>query len=164
MNKTTGLLAIIALTTSLSSHAFLSLKSDDSAKTAASISSLTGALDGQVSSQVDSPIVDALTSKLNVSPQQATGGAGALLALASNSLSSSESSELGQLIPSMGSLQSSVPGLMQLATSNSAVTDVFSTLGLDPSMVAQFAPIILQYLTSQNASSGLLGSLTSLWG
>ncbi len=45
----------------------------------------------------------------------------------------------------------------------SAVNDVFEKIGLDPSMVAQFAPIILGYLTDQGASSGLLNSLSSLW-
>jgi hypothetical protein len=108
-------------------------------------------------------LVDALASQLNVSPEQATGGAGALLALASNSLSGSESSELGNLLPGLSNLQGSVPGLMSMASDMGAVSDIFAKLGLDPSMVSQFAPIILQYLTGQGASSGLLGSLGSLW-
>ncbi|MEK6212827.1 MAG: DUF2780 domain-containing protein, partial [Vibrio fluvialis] len=40
----------------------------------------------------------------------------------------------------------------------------FEQLGLDSSMVSQFAPLLLQYLTGQGASEGLLSSLSSLWG
>ncbi|PWI33643.1 hypothetical protein DI392_09275 [Vibrio albus] len=128
-----------------------------------SLTSLASGLTSQVVAQNDSPIVSALTGALDVTPSQATGGAGALLSLASGSLSSSENSELASLIPGMDSLQSSVPGLSSLSTSMDAVNTIFGQLGMDSSMVSQFAPIILQYLTGQGASSGLLSSLTSLW-
>ncbi|WP_237667827.1 DUF2780 domain-containing protein, partial [Vibrio sp. V42_P2S4T144] len=45
----------------------------------------------------------------------------------------------------------------------SAVKSAFDTLGLDPSMISQFAPVILDYLNKQGASEGLLSSLGGLW-
>ncbi len=165
MNKLTLISGLAALLISLPSSAFFDFfgsKSDNKVDTEA-IKSIAGSLTSQVSSQQDSPLVSALTSQLDVSPEQATGGAGALLALATNSLSGKQSSELSGLIPGMSQLQESVPGLLGMADNMSAVSDIFSQLGLDASMISQFAPIILQYLTSQGASSGLLGSLGSLW-
>ncbi len=164
MNKLTLISGLAALIISLPSSAFFGFgsKSENKIDTE-SIKSLAGSLTSQVSSQQDSPLVSALTSQLDVSPEQATGGAGALLALATNSLSGEQSNELSGLIPGMSQLQESVPGLLGMADNMSAVTDIFSQLGLDSSMISQFAPIILQYLTGQGASSGLLGSLGSLW-
>ncbi|MDN3679040.1 DUF2780 domain-containing protein [Vibrio tapetis subsp. quintayensis] len=156
---------ISALFVSTPSYALFGLGSDkeQSVDTAALTSLATSALSDSTASVESSPIVKQLTDSLGVSPTQASGGAGALLALASNSLSGSQSSELTNLIPGMSSLTESVPGLMGMANNLSAVNDVFAKLGLDPSMVAQFAPIIMEYLTGQGASSGLLGSLSSIW-
>ncbi|WP_375752367.1 DUF2780 domain-containing protein [Vibrio sp. HN007] len=161
-------LLALTLIASMPSHAFLKSlggsSDSDSKLDVGALTSMAQSLSGQVQAQENSPIVDALTSQLSVTPEQATGGAGALLALASNSLSGSNASELSNLIPGLSSLQESAPGLMSMANNMGAVNDVFGALGLDASMVSQFAPIILQYLTGQGASSGLLGSLSSLWG
>ena len=46
----------------------------------------------------------------------------------------------------------------------SAVQSTFDKLGLDPSMISQFAPVIMGYLGDQGASEGLLKSLSGLWG
>ncbi|WED22115.1 DUF2780 domain-containing protein [Vibrio sp. JC009] len=157
-----------ALVVSMPSYALFNLGGSSDKAPAIDTGAITGLVEnftGQVQAQPDSPIVSALTSQFSdVSPVQATGGAGALLALASNSLSGSQSSELTSLIPGMSSLQNSTPGLMSTATDLSAVGNIFSNLGLSSSMVSQFAPVILQYLTGQGASAGLLGSLSSLWG
>ncbi len=164
MNKLTLVSGLAALFISLPSSAFFGFgsKSEDKADTG-TLKSLTDTLTSQVSNQQSSPLVNALTSQLNVSPEQATGGAGALLALASNSLSKEQSSELSGLIPGMSELQNSTPGLLSMANNMGAVTNIFGKLGLDASTVNQFAPVILEYLTGQGASSGLLSSLTSLW-
>jgi len=167
MKNISTLLAVTTLCLSSPSYALFGLGSNsdsDNKLDTSTLTSIAGTLSGQADTQSSSPIVDMLSSQLGVSPQQATGGAGALLALASNSLSESNSSELSGLIPGMSALQNSAPGLMGMATNLSAVNDIFSGLGLDPAMVSQFAPLILQYLTSQGASSGLLSSLGSLWG
>lgn len=165
MKTKTTVFLITALFVSTPSYALFGLGSDkdQSVDTAALTSLATSALGDSATSVESSPIVKQLTDSLGVSPTQATGGAGALLALASNSLSSNQSNELTNLIPGMSNLTDSVPGLMGMANNLSAVNDVFAKLGLDPSMVTQFAPIILEYLTGQGASSGLLSSLGNIW-
>ena len=110
-----------------------------------------------------SPLSDLLTSQLPVSTEQAAGGTGALLALAQSQLSDQNSSELKSLIPGMSSLDgaSSMLGSIE---SLSAVQGTFDKLGLDPAMISQFTPVILDYLGKQGASEGLLSSLSGLWG
>ncbi|MFP3336101.1 DUF2780 domain-containing protein, partial [Pseudomonas sp. SIMBA_064] len=54
-------------------------------------------------------LLQALTSQLNVTPEQAIGGTGAMLGLAKNQLSGTDYSQLGK----------SVPGLDKLAGTNS---------------------------------------------
>ena len=54
-------------------------------------------------------LLSALTSQLNITPEQAVGGTGAMLGLAKNKLSGTDYSQLGK----------SVPGLDQLSGSNS---------------------------------------------
>ncbi|MCL9777101.1 DUF2780 domain-containing protein [Vibrio methylphosphonaticus] len=109
----------------------------------------------------NSAVVNDLTTNLSVSPEQASAGAGALLSLAQSQLGSEGTSELNSLIPGLSSLGSS--GLLKSVESMESVKSVFSSVGLDPSMISQFAPIVLEYLGTQGASSGLLSSLTSLW-
>ncbi|BCN23074.1 DUF2780 domain-containing protein [Vibrio alfacsensis] len=109
-----------------------------------------------------SPITELLTSQLPVSTEQAAGGASALLALAQSHLSETNSSELNSLIPglsSLGGAQDMLGGIENF----SAVQSTFDKLGLNPSMISQFAPVILSYLEGQGASDGLMSSLTGLW-
>jgi len=110
------------------------------------------------------PLVEMLTNKLGISAEQAAGGAGALLAMAGHDLSSTENSELNSMIPGLESLTGAIPaGLASMISNMDSVKTTFSALGLDPALISQFTPLITQYLTSQNASSGLIDSLTSLW-
>lgn len=162
--KSSALIFSSLLLASSPSYALFGFGDDSDTKIDAdTVSSLASSLSSQVSQQQNSPIVDALTSSLDVSTEQAAGGAGALLALASSSLSDSNAQELSSLIPGMDSLGGSASGLLSMASNMSAINDVFTTLGLDPSMVSQFTPVILEYLTGQGASTDLLSSLTSIW-
>jgi len=164
VNKIKLITVAATLLISMPSHALFGLGSDSDTKIDTDAAkSLASGLIGEATQQDSSSIISTLTNQLNVSPEQATGGAGALLALASNSLSSSESSELSSLIPGMSSLTGSATGLLGMANNMSAVTDMFAKLGLDASMVTEYAPVLLEYLTQQGASSGLLSSLGSLW-
>lgn len=117
---------------------------------------------GKSLSTESSPLTELLTSQLPVSTEQAAGGSSALLALAQSQLSGENSSELASLIPGLSSL-SGAQSLLGNVESLSAVQSAFDTLGLDASMISQFAPVILQYLSEQGASTGLLDSLTGLW-
>ncbi|UHJ59948.1 DUF2780 domain-containing protein [Vibrio furnissii] len=119
----------------------------------------------------NSSLISQVTSQLPVSGQQATGGVGALLSLAQNQLSESNSEELTKLIPGMDQLtslnlsgSSGSTDILSSIQNMESVNKVFEQLGLDSGMVSQFAPVLLQYLTGQGASDGLLSSLSSLWG
>ncbi|QXO17685.1 DUF2780 domain-containing protein [Vibrio ostreae] len=154
---------VLSTVFSAPSFAFLNFGSKDQSNDLASMVSST-----LNQAESNSSLITQVTNQLPVSPQQATGGVGAMLSLAQNQLSESNSEELGQLLPGMDQLtnlnlsgsKDTLSGLNNL----SAVHDVFKGLGLDPSMISQFAPLVLQYLTSQGASDGLLGSLSKLWG
>lgn len=107
------------------------------------------------------PLSDTVADQASVTSDQAIGGIGSMLALAQNSLDTADNKELATLIPGMSSLEST--GLSSLLNSQGAVESAFSSLGMDPSMVSTFAPIILQALQSQGATSGLMDSLAAIW-
>lgn len=109
-----------------------------------------------------SPLTELLTSQLPVSTEQAAGGSSALIALAQSQLSQQNSTELQSLIPGLSNLKDA-QSLLGNIESLSAVQSAFNALGLDPSMISQFAPVILGYLNEQGASEGLLKSLSGLW-
>lgn len=109
-------------------------------------------------------LITSLTQSLNVSSTQATGGVGSMLSYAKQALPTAQSTELTSLIPGMDAVTSSISQFKNSsATDMVGVGSIFSQLGMDASMTAQFAPIILKYLTGQGASTELISSLTSLW-
>ncbi|RTZ14766.1 hypothetical protein EJ063_15780 [Vibrio aquaticus] len=97
----------------------------------------------------------------NVTSDQAIGGVGSLLALAQNSLGSTQSQELGSLIPGYDVLENS--GLSSLITNSGAVDSAFSALGMDPALVSTFAPLLINALQAQGASTGLTQALSTIW-
>ncbi|MEZ8282723.1 DUF2780 domain-containing protein [Vibrio splendidus] len=107
------------------------------------------------------PLADTVADQASVTSDQAIGGIGSMLALAQNSLGSADNKELASLIPGMSSLEST--GLSSVLSSQGAVESAFAGLGMDSSMVTTFAPIILQALQSQGATSGLMDSLATIW-
>ncbi|MCF7488811.1 MULTISPECIES: DUF2780 domain-containing protein [Vibrio] len=107
------------------------------------------------------PLADTVADQASVTSDQAIGGIGSMLALAQNSLGTADNKELASLIPGMSSLEST--GLSSVLSSQGAVESAFAGLGMDSSMVTTFAPIILQALQSQGATSGLMDSLAALW-
>jgi len=132
-------------------------------------------------------LLSALTSQLNITPEQAVGGTGAMLGLAKNKLSGNDYSQLGNSVPGLdqlsgnnalgslgalsgmlgqtgGSKTSGLDGLLGNVKNTNDLNTAFSALGMDSGMVGQFAPVILQYLGGQGASSSVLGKLASAWG
>ena len=121
-------------------------------------------------------------SQLNVTPQQAVGGTGAMLGLAKNQLSSTDYSELAKNVPGIDKLSGggelgALAGLLgssgKAAGLDNALGNVkdtndlnnaFSALGMDSGMIGQFAPVILQYLGQQGVGGSLLQSLGGIWG
>ncbi|EGQ7679601.1 hypothetical protein BBM24_17495 [Vibrio parahaemolyticus] len=155
MRKTLLTLALLSVNIG-SAHAFLDTVVDKSSK--------NGLMDmvSQGLNAESSPLTELLTSQLPVSTEQAAGGSSALIALAQSQLSQQNSTELQSLIPGLSNLKDA-QSLLGNIESLSAVQSAFNALGLDPSMISQFAPVILGYLNEQGASEGLLKSLSGLW-
>ncbi|EJE8672020.1 TPA: DUF2780 domain-containing protein [Vibrio parahaemolyticus] len=155
MRKTLLTLALLSVNIG-SAHAFLDTVVDKSSK--------NGLMDmvSQGLNAESSPLTELLTSQLPVSTEQAAGGSSALIALAQSQLSQQNSTELQSLIPGLSNLKGA-QSLLGNIESLSAVQSAFNALGLDPSMISQFAPVILGYLNEQGASERLLKSLSGLW-
>ena len=125
-------------------------------------------------------------SQLNITPEQAVGGAGAMLGLARNNLSSDDYGQLTKAVPGLDLLSGAnalggLSGLGELLGSNKGnqsaldkalgndvenrgdLDNAFKALGMDTGMIGQFAPLILQYLGQQGIAGSLLKNLGSLW-
>ncbi|MBX9913551.1 MAG: DUF2780 domain-containing protein [Pseudomonadaceae bacterium] len=127
-------------------------------------------------------------SALKLTPQQAVGGAGAMLGLAKNQLPSAEYRQLKQSVPGLHKIEGD-NGLKQLeglsgllgksattplsGAATAALANVnnltelnqaFSALGMDSGMIGQFAPLLLHYFGQQGVGGPLLSSLGSVWG
>ncbi|MGR5333226.1 DUF2780 domain-containing protein [Photobacterium damselae] len=156
MNKRhtlTALAVIGMLTASTMSYAF-------------SLSDIFGGSDVQqtTSAIANNPLTQLLTNKLGVSPQQAAGGASALLAFASSELQGDQAKELQNLIPGSKALADAIPaGLSGLLDDPSTLNKVFSILGIDSKTADEFAPVIMQFLKQQGANQNLLTTLANVW-
>lgn len=178
----------VALATLLaaSAPAFAGFNLNDAAN---AIGVATGGKDKAVAAPEAAGLLNTLGTQLKVTPEQAVGGTGALLGLAKNKLSGNDYSQLSKAVPgvdqlagsnalgSLGGLGSLIGGSKSSSSGNSVlgsalgnvqsmgdVNQAFSALGMDSSMVGQFAPVILQYLGQNGASGSALQSLGSLWG
>jgi hypothetical protein len=131
-------------------------------------------------------LLNTLGSELQITPEQAVGGAGAMLGLARNQLSEAQFSELSKSVPGLDQIagNSAIGGLNGLGgllgggSDKNALLDgllgnvkdtgdlnnAFSALGMDSGMIGRFAPIILQYLGQQGVAGSLLQDLGGIWG
>jgi len=143
---------------------------------------------GKVQAPAESAnLLNTLGSQLNITPEQAVGGAGAMLGLARNNLSTDDYGQLTKAVPGLDLLAganalSGLSGLGELLGNNSEkssalsnalgnnvedrndLDSAFKALGMDTGMIGQFAPLILQYLGQQGLAGSLLQNLGSLWG
>ncbi|MNF43969.1 IgA FC receptor precursor [compost metagenome] len=140
-------------------------------------------------------LIDQLRA-LQVTPQQAMGGVGALLGLAQSQLAADQYAQLAGSVPGLellagnagsaasagngvsgvlgrlGALSGLLGGTASPAPqpgsapvdSLAGVGQAFSVLGMDTSLVGQFAPILLQFLAGQGLAGALLQSLGGIWG
>ena len=115
-------------------------------------------------------LVDSLSTDLDVSGQQAAGGAGALLAMAQSNLSGDQFSGVLNKVPGLESLLGGGEGggvassMLGNISSMQGVTKAFGALGMSPEMVSQFAPKILGFLGDKGVTGQVLNSLKGLWG
>ena len=100
-------------------------------------------------------VIDALTSQLGVTPQQATGGVGSMLSYAKGQLSPNDFSTVSKALPGADSymqLASSALGTGTIST-NTGLESAFSRLGMKPEMVGKFAPIVVDYAGKYGGSA-----------
>ena len=131
--------------------------------------------------------------QMGVKPEQAAGGVGAMLSLAKNQLTTNDYAALTQQVPGINKVtgagaltqlsqfSAKNPQLQALVgqinpvssdakvavsnvTNKSQLDSAFEALGMNSSMVQEFAPLITQYLGQQGVASPLLTTLGSLWG
>jgi hypothetical protein len=120
--------------------------------------------DEEQASVATNPLTELLAGQLGVSTEQAAGGAGALLSMASSQLSGDQATELANMIPGGDALTSAIPaGLGSLLGNTEGLNQVFSALGMDARMVSQFIPVVLQFVGDQGASAGLVEALGKVW-
>ncbi|SCZ34033.1 MULTISPECIES: DUF2780 domain-containing protein [unclassified Pseudomonas] len=131
-------------------------------------------------------LLNTLGSELKITPEQAIGGAGAMLGLAKNQLSEPQFSELSKSVPGLDQIAGNsaigglnglggllgggsekhalLDGLLGNVKDTGDLNNAFSALGMDSGMIGQFAPIILQYLGQQGVAGSLLQNLGGIWG
>lgn len=135
-------------------------------------------------------MLEQLGGQLQITPEQALGGAAALFGLARNNLPADQFAQLDQAVPGVGMLTdpntqgllSSIGGLLgqqaggmgglggapgvlagQQMNSMADVNQAFGSLGMDSGLIGRFAPLILSFLGQQGLAESLLQSLGSLW-
>lgn len=122
-------------------------------------------VEGVSPSTAENPLTGLLTKDLGINDKQAAGGAGAMLAMAYQSLDEKQSSELLNIVPGMDSLTNMIPGNLGGNIKDlTALSQIFNLLGLNSSMVQKFTPVVLKYLAEKGASESLLGKLSKMWG
>ncbi len=119
-------------------------------------------------------LVDILVHRLNISPQQALGGAGAIFQMAQGSMNPQAFATLSKSVPGMDSMLNAAPAMSNLSGGLSslmgdknntlgnvtALAASFQQLNLSPDMVNQFIPIVTNYVskTSGQATANLFQS------
>jgi hypothetical protein len=114
-------------------------------------------------------LLDALTSQLGVTSEQASGGAGSLFKMAQSNLSEDDFSQIAAVVPGIEEMISSVTksgdesatvnavasmlGDDSSAGNLASLASTFSDLGMDSDMVGQFVPIILDYLQTEGGET-----------
>ena len=131
--------------------------------------------------------------QMGVKPEQAAGGVGAMLSLAKNQLTTNDYAVLTQQVPGINKV-TGAGALTQLSqfsaknpqiealvgqinpvskdakvavsnvTNQSQLNSAFEALGMNSSLIQEFAPLITQYLGQQGVASPLLTTLSTLWG
>lgn len=106
-------------------------------------------------------LLDSITSSLGVTSTQAAGGAAALLGDAKTKMDPTQFLQLSNQAPAIGSIMQS--DYLTSITGGSSVESQFNALGMDSSMISQFAPIIMEYAkgyVSPEILSALSGALS----
>jgi hypothetical protein len=119
----------------------------------------------------DATLVQTLASKLNVTPDQAAGGAGAIFNYAKSSLPSNEYAKVEGAVPEAAELTKKAPAADAATSAAGALGKAggtaagvaglgssFQKLGLSSDMVGKFVPVVVDYVDQKGGSEvgGLL--------
>lgn len=129
------------------------------------LAALTSCASGSaLSGLASNPLVSALTSQLGVSPDQAVGGAGAMLGYAQNKLPADQFGAVSNAIPGSSDIVKAAGPMLggSPLASLADVGGVFSKLGMSPDLISKFAPILGDQV-SKVAGPQVGGLLTSLF-
>ena len=134
------------------------------------------------STAVQGSLTETLVKKLNISNEQAQGGAGALFQLAKSKLDAGQFAELSKAVPEMDNLLNAAPkqsgALSALDGDASAalgeannpygnlagLASSFKSLNLSPDNVDEFVPVVVDYVSAK--SGALTGNMlqSALYG
>jgi hypothetical protein len=110
----------------------------------------------------DSGLVGLLTSKLGVTGEQATGGAGAIFKMAKEKLNADDFGKIAAVVPGVDKLVKAAPATEEKKGWGSAIgkfseisslAGSFSKLGLSADMVGKFTGIILPFVQSKGGDT-----------
>lgn len=185
--KVSRVFALSCLLALAASPAFAQFSLSDAANVVSAIQGNPGEEEGVVAAAPKAAgLLNTLGSELKITPEQAIGGAGAMLGLAKNRLSEPQFSELSNSVPGLDQIAGNsaigglnglggllgggsdknalLDGLLGNVKDTNDLNNAFSALGMDSGMIGQFAPIILQYLGQQGVAGSLLQNLGGIWG
>jgi hypothetical protein len=123
-------------------------------------------------------LTNVLVQRLGVTPQQAMGGAGALLQIAQTRMNPEAFAKLSQQVPDVSQLLSAVPALQpqsglgglagklaglsgdnSISTALTAVS-LFQQLGMKPETMQKFVPVVVDYVRG-NTGDAIAGGLNA---
>lgn len=113
----------------------------------------------------DASLVSTLASQLNVTPDQAAGGAGAIFNYAKGALPSNEYAKVEGAVPEAAELVKKAPATDATSAAASALGKAggtaagvaglgssFEKLGLSSDMVGKFVPVVVDYVDKKGGS------------
>ncbi|QFY43691.1 DUF2780 domain-containing protein [Candidatus Methylospira mobilis] len=119
-------------------------------------------------------LASTLARQLNITPQQALGGAGSIFSIAKQQLNPTDFSQLSKAVPDINQYLTAAAPLLSSSSNTTALlgsaagllggqgsslselatlAGSFQKLGLSPDLIQQFVPIMLQYVQSQGGST-----------
>ncbi|CAH9018118.1 DUF2780 domain-containing protein [Candidatus Nitrosacidococcus sp. I8] len=118
-----------------------------------------------------SELVSALTNQLNISPQQALGGSGAIFRAAQNNMKPQAFQSLSQSVPGIDSMIAAAPiaklgsgtegklaaliGKSNSLENMTLLSESFKKLNLSPEMIKQFMPIVTDYVKTNGGQTAM---------
>lgn len=142
---------------------------------------LLGAIGAEGQANPNPDLVSKLTQQLNITPQQATGGAGAIFGLAKSRLSPADFSKIASAVPGMDGFLKAAPATGAPATGApaagapatsassalgslgsmapgglgglSSLAGSFQSLKLSPATASQFVPVLENYISSKGGAN-----------